>query len=472
MPRTASAGSQAVTQSDARNDGPGGGGPGGPAAAAAVRLPALAPSAAVPSPSAGLNVAASPSVPAAALAAEPVVIAPSSASIAPVAVPSPAATAVAARVSAAAVGTVRAAPSRYSRSSGPGSPAESTAGWVVLAAVRRLGRPQEESAAVAATVATGQTLTASATSADPIATFFFNTTPTQSSTQSAQSPTGVITGAIVVNDPDSDVFTYTVTTGPAYGTAQVDATGQFTYTPNPDSAHTGLTDSFTVTVSDAASGFHIHGLCGLINLLTFGLLGDSGHTSARAVTVTVTPINNDPSGTATVGDPDDSTGVVSGQIDAVDPDGDPLTYTGSTTTAKGTVVVDADGGFTYTPTAEARHAAAALTATAADKADGFTVSVADSYGGSTDVLVAVAISPTNTAPTAWSTVGTPDSSSGVVRGSIDASDADGDAVAYSGPATTEPAAMTVPSPISAPSSTTVPAPIQTSLPIRIPPRDG
>ena len=422
-----------ANQAAARNDDPF-----GPALAAAARPPAFGPPAAVPSPSAALSVSGAPDVPIATFASEPTTSAPVALSIAPVALPSPAVTPVATRVSAAAVGTVRVAPSRYSRSYGPGSPAESTASWVVLAAVRRLGRPQE-SGAVAATVSTGQTLTptASATSSNPFATFFFNTTPTQSSTQSAQNPAGVITGAIVVNDPDSDVFTYAVTSGPAHGTARVDSTGNFTYTPDPSSAHTGVTDAFTVTVSDASSGFHIHGIGGLINLLTFGLIGDSGHTNARVVTVTVAPVNNDPSATAIVGDPDATTGVVTGQIDAVDPDGDPLTYAGSTTTATGMVVVDAEGGFTYTPTGEARHAASALTATAADKTDTFTLTVTDSYGASTNVLVGVAISPANTAPTGSPTVGAPNPSTGVVFGSITASDTDGDALTYSGPAPTD-----------------------------------
>ena len=44
-------------------------------------------------------------------------------------------------------------------------------------------------------------------------------------------------------------------------------------------------DSFDVTVSDVSSGFHIHSLSGLINLVTFGLLGESGHTYTRTITI-------------------------------------------------------------------------------------------------------------------------------------------------------------------------------------------
>jgi hypothetical protein len=72
----------------------------------------------------------------------------------------------------------------------------------------------------------------------------------------------------------------------------------------------------------------------------------------------------------TVGTPDVATGVVTGTVTASDADGDALTYSAPSTTAKGTVVIDAaTGEFVYTPTSSARHAAAALTATESQRAE-------------------------------------------------------------------------------------------------------
>ncbi len=346
----------------------------------------------------------------------------------------------AARVPAVAT-AVYAVRSPFTRTAGPGAPVEATVGWVVLAAARRGGRPLPATA-VAATVGTGQTLdptaasTAEATGSNPITTLLFNQTPTQSGSQTGQGPTGVVTGAIEVTDPDSDAFTFAVATAPARGSVQINSVGQFAYTPDPVAARVGFTDTFTVTVSDAASGFHIHGIGGLLNLLTFGLLGTSGHTDTHTVTVTVAPVNSAPTATVTVGEPDPGTGVVLGAVAGADADRDTLSYTGSTTTAKGAVLVAADGSFTYTPTAAARHAAAALDAAVADTTDSFAVTVADGYGGAVIVSVGVAIAPANIAPVAVAGAGDPDPESGVVAGQVSATDADGDTVEFSAPAET------------------------------------
>lgn len=316
----------------------------------------------------------------------------------------------------------------------PLAPAESPISWAVMAVARR----------------SNQTVKAAATaSADSGSSLFFNVTPSVTHTiNPGQSSDGVITGSVVGTDPDSSPLNYSVTTAPVHGSVALGSDGSFTYTPDASVAATGTTDSFTVTVSDAGTGFHVHGIGGLLNLLTFGLLGSSGHTAANTISLTVAPFrvdNSAPTATASVGIPNASTGVVTGQVVATDADGDTLSYSGSTTTSKGVAVVNATtGAFTYTPTASARHAAAKIGATASATTDTFTVTVSDGHGGVTAVAVTVTISPKNTAPTSGtSTVGTPNASTGVVTGTVSATDADGDTLTYSGTGATSKGNVTV-----------------------------
>ena len=173
-----------------------------------------------------------------------------------------------------------------------------------------------------------------------------------------------------------------------------------------------------------------------------------GHTTTvtilRVTENGVAPAN----GQATVGDPDASTGVVAGTVTATDADADPLTYSAPATTAKGTVSIDATtGAFVFTPTAEARHVALATGATTADKTDTFTVSVGDGNGNVLPVIVTVAIQPgTNAQPQpapGTPEVGAPDAVTGVVLGSVTATDADNDTLTYSGPTSTAKGTLSV-----------------------------
>ena len=94
----------------------------------------------------------------------------------------------------------------------------------------------------------------------------------------------------------------------------------------------------------------------------------------------------------------DADGKVHGTVIAIDPDGDAVTYTGSTLANTGSVEVDADGNWTYTPTAAAQHAAAALLGL---KNDLVYITATDSKGGSSilPASVTVDITPKNTDPT-------------------------------------------------------------------------
>ena len=270
---------------------------------------------------------------------------------------------------------------------------------------------------------------------------FNNQTPRISPTQTGQSPTGVVSGRLNAVDPDSPRLTFTVTEAPAGGTAAVGADGSWTYTPAPPTAAAGAVDSFRVSVSDAASGFAIHGLAGLLHLFSFGLIGSRGDSSTATVTVTVAAVatgNTLPTGRASVSAVDAVTGRVSGVVTGSDADGDPLSYAAPSATAKGAVSIDAVSGvFTYTPTAVARHGAARVGAPAGDRADLFTVTISDGQGGTAAVPVTVPVSPANVAPVAGiPTVGTPDPVTGVVTGRVSATDADRDPLTYNAAPTT------------------------------------
>ena len=280
--------------------------------------------------------------------------------------------------------SVDSGPAKPAARSRPGRTPASSA--IAPRSARHAGRP----AAAVATVA----VRASAVS---LSGLFNNQTPRLSPTQTAQSPAGVVTGQLNAVDPDSPRLSYTIAADPARGIATVGVDGSWSYTPDSAVA-AGGTDSFRVTVSDAPSGFAIHGVAGLINLLSFGLLGSRGDSSTGTVAVTVapfTPANRAPVvGTPVVGTPDSVTGAVSGRVSATDADGDTLTYSAPSTTGKGGVSIAAGTGvFTYTPTVAARNNAAATGATAADLQDSFTVTVSDAYGGTATAAVTVPVSP-------------------------------------------------------------------------------
>ncbi|WP_328359558.1 Ig-like domain-containing protein [Mycobacterium sp. NBC_00419] len=130
-----------------------------------------------------------------------------------------------------------------------------------------------------------QSSTARSASVNPIVAALFNRAPTLRPTQDTPGLDGIVHGALNATDPDGDSLTYTVVRDPVRGQIAVDNAGNFTYT----SQQLSSTDTFTVRVSDAESGLHLHGLMGLINLLTFGLIGSAGHTTTRVITVSVTP---------------------------------------------------------------------------------------------------------------------------------------------------------------------------------------
>ncbi|MDE2593980.1 MAG: tandem-95 repeat protein, partial [Burkholderiales bacterium] len=204
-----------------------------------------------------------------------------------------------------------------------------------------------------------------------------------------------ISGQVVATDVDGDTLTYAKGVGPAHGSVTVNADGTWTYTPAKD--YNG-SDSFTVTVSD-------------------------GHdTVTSTVNVGVTPVNDPPSlggnGTYNVTTPEDQP--ISGQVVATDVDGDALTYAKGVGPEHGSVTVNADGTWTYTPSKDYNGS------------DSFTVTVSDGQGGTTTSTINVGVTPVNDAPTmgANSTYTVSTLEDQPVSGQVVATDVDGDTLTY------------------------------------------
>jgi VCBS repeat-containing protein len=194
---------------------------------------------------------------------------------------------------------------------------------------------------------------------------------------------GSVHGQIQAADPNNDSLNFGGASASALGgVVSVSADGAFTYTPTAGIRHSAAalnapasvtTDTFTVSASDGYGGI-----------------------ATATITVPVSPINGNPTGGAITGlQVDDVIGVVTGSVTGVaDPDLDTLTYSSSSTTVGGGYVdVYNDGSFTYNPTAQQRHLAAAMGAPFSVTHDSFTISVSDGHGGSTAITIVVPVPP-------------------------------------------------------------------------------
>ena len=232
--------------------------------------------------------------------------------------------------------------------------------------------------------------------------------------------TGAVKVTVKTADGDNDKRTLTATQ-PTKGTVRLTGTGVFTYTPTdaalaaaraPGAAYDAKRDTFTITVDDG------HG--GVVPMTVHVKIG-AANVKPTAVTANITAIQP-------------RSGVLSGSVGAVDADGDVLSYTASRTT-KGTVTLNADGTFTYTPTAAARLAASKPGAGSAAKSETITFTVSDGFGGvvTKALKVTIAANPlVNTAPVnGVGTVSGTSTAVGTVTGVVTAGDPDGDALTYS-----------------------------------------
>jgi VCBS repeat-containing protein len=137
------------------------------------------------------------------------------------------------------------------------------------------------------------------------------------------------------SDPDGTPLTANTTpvSGPSNGTIVINADGTYTYTPNPNF---NGTDVIVVSICDA--GTPLPGVC----------VNDT-------ITVTVAPVNDAPIVDNEVITTNEDTPATGDLTDAGDSDPDGTTLTANTTPvsgpSNGTIVINADGTYTYTPNA-------------------------------------------------------------------------------------------------------------------------
>ncbi len=203
----------------------------------------------------------------------------------------------------------------------------------------------------------------------------------------------VVTGSVPVPSGDAGVFTsYALGASPTRGTVTSfnPATGAFTYTSSVGRT-TANSDVVTVIATDA------NGRTVTLNLAVEPVVVNSAPTPG---TTTVGTSNLQDDRILGIGTLKQS---VTGTLHATDADGDPLTYTpGTFTTVNGgTVVINADGTFSYVIDKgySYYHAAAKIGATGNAVGDTFTATVSDPFGGTTTYTASVPIYAANTAPT-------------------------------------------------------------------------
>jgi VCBS repeat-containing protein len=180
------------------------------------------------------------------------------------------------------------------------------------------------------------TTTASAANAAPVmdieGTTFFNDAPlttADSYTTAEDAPLTIAAPGVLGNDtdPESDPMTAIVVTNGSKGSVALASDGSFTYTPN---ANANGTDTFTYRASDPTI-----------------------ESAVTTVTINITPVNDAPLGNVDVYNGTEDTpmtiaapGVLANDTD---PDGDALTAVLVSPPAQGTLSLDPNGGFTFTP---------------------------------------------------------------------------------------------------------------------------
>ncbi|MEJ0075729.1 MAG: Ig-like domain-containing protein [Alphaproteobacteria bacterium] len=204
-----------------------------------------------------------------------------------------------------------------------------------------------------------------------------------------------INGTLVATDIDSASLTYSRVSNAAHGTVTVNANGTFSYTPN---ANFNGTDSFTFKANDG-----------------------SADSNVATISLTVNPVNDPPvaQNGAASGNEDNP---IMGNASAGDVDNDPLTFAlvgANGGAAHGTVSLNANGSFTYTPAANFNGT------------DSFNFKATDNHAAASNTAtISITVNPVNDPPVAQngSASGNEDNT---INGALVATDIDSASLTYS-----------------------------------------
>ncbi|CAM3176753.1 Ig-like domain-containing protein [Paenibacillus lupini] len=200
-----------------------------------------------------------------------------------------------------------------------------------------------------------------------------------------------VNGSVTATDGDNNPLTYSVVTSSVSGTVTLNQDGTFTYTPN---ANFNGVDSFTYKANDGKADSNV-----------------------ATVSLTINAVNDAPTANNSSKTTDENQ-PVSGTVTGQDIDSNSLTYSLDTAPINGTVVLNSDGNYTYTPNRNYSGS------------DSFTFVANDGALDSDPATVSITINEVNEAPAAQNdTLQTEEDRP--LDGSVHATDNDGDNLQYS-----------------------------------------
>ena len=151
-----------------------------------------------------------------------------------------------------------------------------------------------------------------------------NNPPTATSQTAMTDEDTVISATVIGSDVDGNGLSYALVTNAAHGNVAMQRNGSFLYTP---AANYNGPDSFTFKASDRQAD-----------------------SAPATVTIAVVAVNDAPVAAGQALTANEGT-AASGSVMASDVEGDTLTYSVATQPTYGVLVLQGDGSFTYTPTA-------------------------------------------------------------------------------------------------------------------------